>query len=138
MVNKIKIIIDATCRVPNAHKKGRAGYGYAACGVVILDEEDNILHESSKYLGEMTVPQAEMNALIEGLEIAPKYCRKDVEIWTDSKLVVEWMNGNFRLKKEHIRQLYDQAIVKQQRFMGDVKYFWHNRNSKWAKNMLIS
>lgn len=129
---KIKIIVDATCRIKNAHKKGRAGRGYSACGFVILDENDNILLEGSKYLGEQTVPQAEMLGLIEALEKAPSVARANVEVWMDSELVIKWMNGDYRMKKPEIRALYDEVKKKEQRFIGEVKYFWHNRNAKWA------
>lgn len=53
-----KIIVDATCKIPDAHKKGRAGTGKAACGVLIIDS-DGQEFEYSSYLGEKTVPQAE-------------------------------------------------------------------------------
>jgi len=128
----IKLIVDATCRIAGANEKGRPGWGYCACGYVILDNEDNILTEGAKYLGEMTVPQAEMEALVEGLENAAAFGREDIEIWSDSQLVINWMVGKYRLKKPHIRPLYDEAKRNEMRFTGEIKYFWHNRDSKWA------
>ena len=131
-MNKIKIISDATCRIKDANKKGRLGYGYAACGFVILNESGEILAEGSKYLGEKTVPQAEMTGLITALDQGAAYGRRDVEIWMDSELVIKWMNGDYRMKKDEIRKLFDQVKQKEQRFKGEVKYFHHRRNAKWA------
>lgn len=134
-MGNIKLIVDATCRVANANQKGRQGWGHCACGYVIIDENESVLGEGAKYLGEMTVPQAEMEALVEGLENAAAFGRNNIEIWSDSELVVNWMNGKYKLKQKHIRPLYDQAKQKAARFVGEVKYFWHNRNSKWAMHV---
>lgn len=133
MIQKIIAIVDATCKVPNAHIKGRAGWGRAAAGFVILDEGDNILQQGAKYLGERTVPQAEMEGLIEVLENAAAYCRYNVEVRTDSELCVRWMNGIYRLKKPKIRLLFDKVKDKERRFAGTVSYIWHSRNSFWGK-----
>ena len=132
MINKIIIITDATCKVPNAHIRGRAGKGYAAIAGIILDELGNILWENGEYLGEKTVPEAEFEALIMALNEAAGYCRRDVEVRMDSELCVKWMNGEYRLKKEHIRKLFDKAKELEKRF-DSVQYVWHSRDSKWAK-----
>ena len=132
MINKIIIITDATCKVPNAHIKGRTGKRYAAIAGVIIDASENILWEKGKYLGEKTVPEAEMEALIMAFDEAAGYCRKNVEIRMDSELCVKWMNGEYRLKKEHIRKLFDKVKELEKRF-DSVQYIWHTRESKWAK-----
>lgn len=129
---KIKIISDACCKIPNAHIKGRASFGPAACGFIILDENDQILAKGSQYLGAMTVPQAELKGLICALEEGAGHGRNDVDIWMDSELVVRWMNGSYRMKKPEIRELYDIVKQKEQRFVGKIQYFWHKRNAKWA------
>ena len=131
-MSKIILIADATCRVPNANIKGRAGYGHASCGFLILDELDNILHQGSEYLGDMTVPRAEMKGLITGMECAPAFGRDELEVRMDSELVIKWMNGLYRMKKDEIRILFDQVKIKEKRF-NKVIYMWHNRNAKWAR-----
>jgi ribonuclease HI len=131
-MDTIKLIVDATCRIANANSAGRPGWGHCACGYVIVDMNDNILCEGAKYIGEKTVPQAEMEGLVEGLEQAAAHGRNNIEVWSDSELVIKWMNGQYRLKKPEIRKLYDQAKQKEARFIGEKRYFWHNRSSKWA------
>jgi len=126
-----KIVVDACCHIPEAHIKGRAGRGKAACGVLIIDEEGNE-QEFSKYLGECTVPEAEFRGLIFALDKASAITRGNVEVWMDSKLVVKWMTGEYRMRKEHIRSLFDEAKILERRF-SKVNYFHHPHNSKLAK-----
>lgn len=127
-MTKAKIITDAHCVVPNAHIAGRAGKGKAACGALVIDER-GMEYEFKKYLGEMTVPEAEFRALIFALDEASAVVRFDVEIMMDSELVVKWMRGEYRMRKPHIRPLFDDAKKLAQRFKS-VEYFHHSRNSQ--------
>lgn len=131
MSQKAKIIVDAHCVIPNAHIPSRSGRGKSSCGVLIIDEHGNE-HQFSKYLGEMTVPEAEFNGLIFALEEAVAITRYEVEVWMDSELVIKWMRGEYRLKKPHIRPLFDQAKQKASRFKS-VEYFHHSRDAELAK-----
>jgi ribonuclease HI len=131
MSQKAKIIVDAHCVIKNAHIPGRVGRGKSSCGVLVIDEYGNE-HQFSKYLGEMTVPEAEFNALIFALEESVAITRNEVEVWMDSELVIKWMRGEYRLKKPHIRELFDQAKQKAERFKF-VEYFHHDRESTLAK-----
>jgi len=128
-----KIYVDARCHIANAHLKGRSGYGKSACGVLIIDTNGNE-YEFSKYLGDKTVPEAEFEALVYALdkasEVLPR--NQNIEVWMDSELVIKWMNKEYRLKKQHIKPLYDQAYTLSQRFTN-VKYHHHSRDSVFAK-----
>lgn len=128
---KAKVIVDACCYVSNANLPGRPGTGKCACGVLIMDEMGNE-HERSQYLGEMTVPEAEFRGLIFALDQTAGITRFDIEVWMDSELVVNWMTGRYRLRKEHIRPLFDEAKKNTQRFKS-VDFFHHSKNSQLAK-----
>jgi len=130
-MQKTKIIVDASVQVANAHLPGRLGKGKATCGALIINEkgEESIF---SKYLGEMTVPEAEFRGLIFALDQAVSICRYDIEVWMDSELVIKWMNGEYRMKKEHIKPLFDEAKKYAQRFKS-VEYFHHSRKAELAK-----
>ncbi|MCP4580205.1 MAG: ribonuclease HI family protein [candidate division Zixibacteria bacterium] len=128
---KAKIIIDACCKVKNAHIKGRSGKGKAACGVLIINEKGEET-TFKKYLGEMTVPEAEFRALIFALDQAVSIVRYDIEVWMDSELVIKWMNGEYRMKKDHIRPLFDEAKKYSQRYKS-VEFLHHSRKSTNAK-----
>jgi len=130
-MNRVKIIVDACCHIPNAHIRGRSGKGKAACGVLIIDEKNNE-HSFKKYLGEMTVPEAEFRGLLFALDQAVAITRYDIEVRMDSDLVVKWMTEKYRIKKEHIRPLFDEAKKYEQRFRS-VEYLHHSSNSRLAK-----
>jgi len=128
-----KIYVDAYCIVKNAHIKGRVGYGKSACGVLILDVYGNE-YEFTKYLGEKTVPQAELEGLVFALDKACEVLNRKtpIEVWSDSDLVVKWMTKVNRIKKEHIKPIYDDANQKAQRFTS-VEYFHHSRSTPEAQ-----
>ena len=132
-MDKAKIIVDACCHIPEAHIKGRSNRGKSACGVLIIDEKGNE-YEFKKYLGEMTAPEAEFKGLIFALDQATGIVRYDIEVWMDSELVVKWMTKKYRMKKEHIRPLFDEAKKYEQRFQS-VEYFHHPSNSRLAKRV---
>lgn len=130
-MSKAKIIVDARVYIPNAHMKGRLPKGKSSCGVLVIDERGEEF-EFKKYLGEMTVPEAEFRGLIFALDQAVSAVRYEVEVWMDSKLVINWMKGEYRLKKEHIRPLFDEAKKYEQRFRK-VDYFHHLNTSILGK-----
>jgi len=125
-----KIYTDACCKIPNANEKGRLGKGKSTCGIIILSNNEE--HLFSKCLGEMTVPEAEFNGLIFALDKASNFTREEIEVWMDSELVVKWMNGDYRMKKDHIKPLFDEAKKFSNRFKS-VKYFHHSREQEYAK-----
>lgn len=132
-MNKVKIYTDAHCVIQDAHKPGRLGKGKASCGVLIVDEYGKE-YEHSKYLGEMTVPEAEFNGLVFALDKAAEYTRGHVEVWMDSELVIKWMKKEYRLKKDHIKPLYDKAVGYERRYQS-VEYFHHGRTTQNAKRV---
>lgn len=88
----------------------RGNPGKAASAVVVCDEFGNILEEFSAYIGIATNNVAEYTALIKGLELAKKY-GKEVEVFSDSELVIRQVKGIYKIKVEKLQEL--NAIVKE-------------------------
>jgi len=130
---KLKIVCDATCHIAEAHLSGRAKKGKSACGILFLDEYGNIVEELSFYLGELTPPQAEYSGLIKALDEAAAFCRGKIEVWLDSEFVVRQLNGDYGIKSENMKPLYDQVKILEKRFLGGVFYFHHPRTATYAK-----
>lgn len=128
---KLKIACDACCHKPNAHL-GNVGKGKSAGGVVFLDEFDQSVSEFGIYLGEMTPPQAEYTTLIKALDKAAGICRGELEVWLDSEFVVKQLNGDYGIKSENMKPLYDEVKKLEGRFTG-VSYYHHGRNTILAK-----
>jgi ribonuclease HI len=100
---KIKIYIDGC-------SKGNPGH--AACGIVIYDENDNLLCKHSEYFGEKTNQEAEYLACLKALEIAPKYCTHEIEVYSDSQLVVKQLNRQFRIKEPRLLEIHTEIRQK--------------------------
>ncbi len=97
----------------------RGNPGPAATGIVILTESGKVLHEFGTYLGVTTNNVAEYTAVIDALkwlisdELAlfkgetPDGERKlpSLSFKLDSKLVVEQLSGNWKIKEPHLQEL---------------------------------
>jgi len=77
--------------------------------VLIEDDQGMRLQARHKWLGEMTNNQAEYHALIEGLKAIGDWKPALVEIYLDSKLIVEQVNGGYRVKEERLKTLNARA-----------------------------
>jgi ribonuclease HI len=86
----------------------RGNPGHAAAGYVIF-KGDKLIKKSAIYIGKATNNVAEYTAMINALRAAPK--DNEVEIYSDSRLVVNQLNGNFKVKKEHLKPLYAKAKI---------------------------
>jgi ribonuclease HI len=88
----------------------RGNPGPAGIGVVILDENKQKVKDFSKYLGNTTNNIAEYNALVYALQEAHMLGVKDVVLHTDSELVSKQLKGEFRVKNNNIKPLFEQAM----------------------------
>ena len=90
--------------------------GPAAVGIVVVngDNEDEVLKKHAKYLGgTFTNQTAEYYAVLEALTIAPSICTREIEIRSDSQLVMKQMNREFRIKKPHLLKLHEEIRAKE-------------------------
>jgi ribonuclease H / adenosylcobalamin/alpha-ribazole phosphatase len=83
----------------------RGNPGPAGAGAVLLDGDGHVLAELTKHLGHATNNVAEYTALIIGLEEAKRRGVDDLEVHMDSKLVVEQMNGRWKIKHPNMKPL---------------------------------
>jgi ribonuclease HI len=84
--------------------------GPAAIGVVIKDETGKVAGTISQRIGKATNNQAEYQAIIAALEEAIKIGAAHVELKADSELVVQQINGRYKVKKTTLRPLYQKAV----------------------------
>ena len=88
----------------------RGNPGPAAAGIVVRAADDGIvLHEAGLFLGKTTNNVAEYRGLLAALEAATRLNFTHVEVFSDSELLVRQMNGQYRVKKPHLRELFEQA-----------------------------
>jgi ribonuclease HI len=63
-----------------------------------------------RYLGTATNNEAEYHALIEGLKALTDWHPDRLEVFMDSKLVVEQLKGTYKVKKRELQPLCRQAL----------------------------
>jgi ribonuclease HI len=88
----------------------RGNPGPAGCGAVICDDKGAVVRELSRYLGHATNNVAEYEALVMGLEALIELKRNRIVVQSDSQLLVRQLNGEYRVKDEKLRLLYQRAI----------------------------
>jgi ribonuclease HI len=87
----------------------RGNPGPAAVGYRIEDEAGAVLDESGRAIGVATNNEAEYRALITALERAAALGATEVEVRSDSELLMRQMTGRYRVKSPHLRALWDEA-----------------------------
>lgn len=91
----------------NTDGGARGNPGPAGIGVVIHDASTGeMLEEHSKYLGETTNNQAEYRAVILGLERAVKLGASEVEVVSDSELLIKQANMEYKVKNPELAKRF--------------------------------
>ena len=108
--------------------------GPAAAGFRILSTAGELLFEHEEALGNRTNNQAEYAALNLGLEACHAFTTGRVTVGSDSKLLVEQMNGAWRVKDPGLRRLHTEAQTKAALF-GEVQYHHHPRTHSEISNV---
>jgi ribonuclease HI len=88
----------------------RGNPGKAAIAAVATDPGGEVLAERSETIGEATNNVAEYRALLLAVELASELGADEVELIGDSKLIVEQVRGNWKIKQEHLRPLRAEAV----------------------------
>jgi ribonuclease HI len=89
----------------------RGNPGMAGAGVTFANDRGESLLEAGYYLGHTTNNVAEYTALLKALEAALALGADDVLIHCDSELLVRQINGEYRVRNETLKTLFDQASV---------------------------
>lgn len=87
----------------------RGNPGPAAAGVVVTADDGTVLHEAGLYLGQATNNVAEYRGLLAGLKAAAGLGAAEVQVVSDSELLVRQMTGEYRVKNKGLAPLAEQA-----------------------------
>ena len=111
----------------------RGNPGPSAVGVVIeeitetqgMSQKKRTVHEFGKKIGETTNNVAEYTAVIEALSFLTSLTlsgQMDVQFFLDSTLVVNQLNGIFKVKDARLRELLVKAKILEQSIDGAIRY----------------
>ncbi len=98
----------------------RGNPGKSASGYAIYDSQYNLIEERAFYNGIATNNEAEYLAIIKALEAAGRAFdyAVEIELYSDSRLAINQLAGNFRIKSPKLKELNKRAKELLSKFKG--------------------
>lgn len=115
----------------------RGNPGPAAYGYVLETEDGTVLAAHGEKIGIATNNVAEYSALIAGLEKALELQIGELEVVSDSELMVRQMQGVYKVKNAALRDLWDDA-GRLARRLGRVTYTAVRREHNALADRLVN
>jgi len=115
----------------------RGNPGPAAYGYVLEAEDGTVLAAHGEAIGIATNNVAEYSALLAGLEKALELAVGEVEVVSDSELMVKQMRGEYKVKNAALRELSVQA-AQLAREVGAVRYTAVRREHNELADRLVN
>jgi ribonuclease HI len=84
----------------------RGNPGPSSLGGVIYDSSEEEKINYKKAIGIATNNYAEYQALLVGIKVCIKYDIKEVNVYGDSKLVIEQVKGNWKVKSDNLKPMH--------------------------------
>jgi ribonuclease HI len=109
----------------------RGNPGPAAYGVVIRDAKGEIVAHLKKYIGHSTNNVAEYFGLIAALDYAENHGIHALHVRSDSELLVKQMRGQYKVRSEDLRPLFERAKKMSQTFEAfRIDHVYREQNSE--------
>ena len=115
----------------------RGNPGPAAFGYVLEDEDGTVLAARGEAIGRATNNVAEYRGLVAGMARAAELGVDELEVVSDSELLVRQMRGEYRVKNEALRGLWDEASRVARR-VGRVRYSAVRREHNELADRLVN
>lgn len=115
----------------------RGNPGPAAYAYVLEAEDGTVLAAHGEAMGVATNNVAEYSALIAGLEKAIELVVGELEVVSDSELMVKQMRGEYRVKNAALRELSVRA-ARLARELGSVRYTAIRREHNELADRLVN
>ncbi|MEJ7567766.1 MAG: reverse transcriptase-like protein [Gaiellaceae bacterium] len=115
----------------------RGNPGPAAYGYVLEAEDGTVLAAHGESIGIATNNVAEYSALIAGLEQARELGLGEIEVVSDSELMVKQMRGEYKVKNEALRELSLRAARLAGK-VGKVRYTAVRREHNKLADQLVN
>jgi ribonuclease HI len=115
----------------------RGNPGPAAYAYVLETDDGTVLAAHGEAIGVATNNVAEYRALVEGLRKAAELGVDELEVVSDSQLVVEQMRGAYKVKNLRLRELWEEAQELADR-LGKVRYTVVRREHNELADRLVN
>ena len=115
----------------------RGNPGPAAFAYVLEAEDGTVLDARGEAIGVATNNVAEYRALLAGLEKAAQAGVEELDVVSDSELLVKQMRGEYRVKNAALREL-SLAAARLGREIGTVRYTAVRREENTLADRLVN
>jgi ribonuclease HI len=115
----------------------RGNPGPAASAFVLEAEDGTVLDARAEAIGVATNNVAEYSALVAGLERAAELGLDELEVVSDSELLVKQMRGEYKVKNAALRELWDEG-QRLARRVGRVEYTAVRREHNELADRLVN
>jgi ribonuclease HI len=115
----------------------RGNPGPAAYGYVLEAEDGTVLDARGETIGVATNNVAEYRALVAGLAKAAELGVDELEVVSDSELIVKQMRGEYRVKNAALRALSQEAAMLARK-LGSVTYTAVRREHNELADQLVN
>lgn len=119
----------------------RGNPGPAAIGFVVKDKAGKTLKKGGSYIGQTTNNVAEYQAVIEALgwiKASSINSINSINFFLDSRLVVNQLNGFFKIKNTKLRELIVKVRELEQAVGGNVVYRFIAREKNQEADQLVN
>lgn len=96
--------------------------GPAGCGMYICDEKGNTIEKSYAYLGFTTNNVAEYRWAFFGIAHAIEKWATEIELRADSKLVIEQLSWNYKIKNEGLKVIAREIFALLDNWDGKIAF----------------
>ena len=94
----------------------------ANIGIYITNDRGEVLVEEGHTIGDASNNEAEYTAVAMALYHAKQLGATELQVFSDSKLIVNQLNGEWKIHENHLRYYYDEVIEESQGL--DFKISW--------------
>jgi ribonuclease HI len=109
----------------------RGNPGPASYGVVVRDPKGEVIAQLKKYIGRTTNNVAEYYGLIAALDFAQSSNIHALRIESDSELLVKQMRGQYKVKSEDLKPLFERAKKMSQSFSSfRIDHVYREQNAE--------
>ncbi len=123
--------------IVNIDGGSRCNPGPAAAGVVIMAQDDGtVLHMAGVYVGRATNNVAEYNGLLEALKRAAALGADEIEVLSDSELLVKQMNVEYRVRNAALKPLFEEANRLWNKFAKVIVRYIPREQNQEADNLV--
>ena len=109
----------------------RGNPGPAACAYIVV-QSSKILFSDVEYIDHATNNVAEYNAIINALNRIKENYSGEVEVYSDSNLAIQQINGKWKINYPHLAKL-QKAVLRSSDNFKQVKFTHVPRNNPFIK-----